>query len=348
MNYRMLGRSGLKVSAICLGTMTMGRQNSESDGHAQLDMAVATGINFIDTAEMYPVPRDPKLFGDTERIVGSWLKSRGGRDKIILATKVAGPMGGPMGTVSIRPGQRLDRRNIEAAIDASLQRLNTDYIDLYQVHWPDRPTNFFGMLGFKFVKDKSGTIPIEETLSALGDLVKAGKVRHIGVSNETPWGVHEYLRLSRELDLPRIQSIQNPYNLLNRSFEVGLAEMALREDVPLLAYSPLAMGLLSGKYHQPDTAQGRLTLFPQMARYRGDIANKVTAEYLAIARDHGLDPAQMALAYILAQPFVCSAIIGATTLAQLKTGIGAWPLTLPQSALDAIDGVHNQQPNPCP
>jgi aryl-alcohol dehydrogenase-like predicted oxidoreductase len=343
MHYKELGRTGLKVSTICMGTMTMGRQNTESEGHAQLDMAVAEGINFIDTAEMYPVPRDPKLFGDTERIIGSWLKSRGGRDKLILATKVAGPA-----NVSIRPGQRLDRRNIEAAIDASLQRLQTDYIDLYQVHWPDRPANFFGTLGFKAIKDKPGTVPIAETLEALADLVKAGKVRHIGVSNETPWGVHEYLRLSQEKGWPRIQSIQNPYNLLNRSFEVGLAEMALREDVPLLAYSPLAMGLLTGKYHQPTPASGRLTLFPEMSRYRTDLANQVTAKYLAVARDHGLDPAQMALAYVLAQPFLCSVIIGATTLEQLKTDIAAWNLELPQSAVDAIEEIHNQHSNPCP
>lgn len=344
MEYRELGTTGLKVSAICLGTMTFGRQNTEAEGHAQLDMAVAEGVNFIDTAEMYPVPRDPKYYGDTERIIGSWLKARGGRDRLIVATKVAGPMAGE----GIRPRQRLDRRNIMAAADASLRRLNTDYIDLYQVHWPDRPANFFGRLGYQAVTDKPDVVPIAETLAALSDLVQAGKVRHIGVSNETPWGLHEYMRLAESRGLPRVQSIQNPYNLLNRSFEVGLAEMSLREHVPLLAYSPLAMGLLSGKYHGAKPAEGRLTLFPVMNRYLSDLARATTARYLEIARAHGLDPAQMALAFVLAQAFTASAIIGATTQAQLETDIAAWRLKLSAEVIEAIEAVHVAQPNPCP
>ena len=270
MKYSQLGTTGVQVSRICLGTMTFGEQNTEAEAHAQLDAAFDAGINFIDTAEMYPVPPKAETYGDTERYIGSWLRRSGRRDRVILATKVMGPS---EDLRYVRDGStRLDRRNIEAAIDASLERLGTDYIDLYQLHWPDRRSNFFGKLGY--VHDpQDDPIPLEETLAALGRLVEAGKVRFIGVSNETPWGVMRYLQLAAERGLPRIVSIQNPYNLLNRSFEVGLAEIAHRESVGLLAYSPLGFGVLSGKYLDGQRPEGaRLSRFQRFQRYTKEAA----------------------------------------------------------------------------
>lgn len=345
MEYRDLGTTSLKVSAICLGTMTFGRQNSEADAHAQLDYALSQGINFIDTAEMYPVPRRTDSYGRTEAFIGSWLKGRKDRHQIILATKVSGPGVGP-----IRPDPvRLDRRNIMAAIDASLIRLNTDYIDLYQLHWPDRRTNYFGRLGFERIADDPATVPIEETLGVLADLVTAGKARHIGISNETPWGLSQYQKLSADKGWPRLQSIQNPYNLLNRTFEIGLAEMALRDKVSLLAYSPMAMGLLSGKYHGGEGADsGRLKIFSEMTRYAGALGRSVAGQYVTLARAHGLDPAQMALAYVLSRPFITSAIIGATSMTQLKADIAAKDVILDAVVMKEIEAIHQQHPNPCP
>jgi aryl-alcohol dehydrogenase-like predicted oxidoreductase len=347
MRYSRLGDTDLKISAICLGTMTWGQQNTVDEAHEQLDYAVSRGATFIDAAEMYPVPARAETQGRTEECIGSWLAARRNRNDVILATKVCGSHRIGIGG-HLRGGSRLDRRQIHAAIDASLARLRSDYVDLYQVHWPDRPTNCFGRLGFDQPVDDD-SVPIEETLAALDELVVAGKVRHIGVSNETPWGVMEYLRVSAEKSFSRIQSIQNPYNLLNRSFEVGLAEMSLREQIPLLAYSPLAFGSLCGKYldgNKPPSA--RLTLFPQFARYTGESGVRATRKYVEIARRHGLDPAQMAIAYVVSRPFVGSAIIGATTMDQLRTNISAADLQLDQTVLNEIEAVHAECANPCP
>ena len=346
MEYRRLGRTDLNVSRICLGTMTFGEQNTEADAHAQLDRAVDFGVNFIDTAEMYPVPPKAETQGRTEAYIGSWLARRGGRERLILASKVAGP---GAWVDYLRDGQvRLDRRNIEAAVDASLRRMRTDYLDLYQVHWPDRPTNFFGRLGYSY-PESDQSVPLAETLEVLGDLVKAGKVRHLGVSNETPWGVMRYLALAERLGLPRIVSIQNPYNLLNRTFEIGLAEIAHHEEVGLLAYSPLAFGVLSGKYLEGARPPGaRLSLFQRFDRYSKPEGEAAAHAYVGLARSHGLDPAQMALAYVNSRPFVTANIIGATTLAQLDADLASCALELPQEVLVGIDVIHQRHPNPCP
>jgi aryl-alcohol dehydrogenase-like predicted oxidoreductase len=346
MEYRRLGRSDIKVSAICLGTMTYGQQNSEADAHAQLDFAVAQGVNFIDTAEMYPVPPQADTYGRTEEYIGTWLKRRGNRSKLILATKVAGPA---RDLDYLRKGQaRLDRANIETALDGSLKRLQTDYIDLYQLHWPDRKTNTFGKLGYTHdAADRP--VPIEETLQVLGDLVRTGKMRHIGLSNETPWGAMRFLQLAKELNLPRAISVQNPYSLLNRSFEIGMAEVAHREDLGLLAYSPLGFGVLSGKYLGGNLPAGaRLTLFDRFRRYRGRRGQQATEAYVSLARSQGIDPAQMALAYVASRPFVTSVIIGATGLEQLATNIKSLDLQLSPVVTAGIEEIHQDNPNPCP
>ncbi|MCE8032905.1 NADP(H)-dependent aldo-keto reductase [Halomonas sp. MCCC 1A11057] len=343
MQTRPLGDTGIEVSRLCLGTMTFGEQNSEAEAHEQLDRAVAFGINFIDAAEMYPVPPRAETQGRTEAYIGSWLKRRDSRDDVIIATKVTGP-----GLEHIRGGPRLDRQHIHQAIDASLARLQTDYVDLYQLHWPERSTNYFGRLGYEHDEEEEA-IPLEETLGVLKELVDAGKVRAIGLSNETPWGVMKALQLAERLDLPRVASIQNPYNLLNRSFEVGLAEIAHRENVGLLAYSPLGFGVLSGKYlagARPENA--RLTLFERFKRYTSPLAEQATRAYVDIARENELDPAQMALAFVNSRSFLTSNIIGATTMEQLESNLASEALKLEQSVLDAIDEVHRQIPNPCP
>ena len=346
MKYSPLGNTGIEVSRICLGTMTFGEQNSEAEAHAQLDAALAAGVNFIDTAEMYPVPPRAETYGLTERHIGSWLRARRCRERVVLATKVMGPSDD---LHYVRDGStRLDRRNIEAAIDASLERLGTDYIDLYQLHWPDRRNNRFGHLGYAHDPDDR-PIPLEETLEALAALVAAGKVRYIGVSNETPWGVMRLLQLSEQRGLPRIASIQNPYNLLNRSFEVGLAEIAHRETVGLLAYSPLGFGVLSGKYLDGQRPAGaRLSRFERFKRYTRDIAQAPIRAYVALAREHGLDPAQMALAYVNSRPFLTSTIVGATDLRQLAANIASIDIELPDEVIAAIEAIHTAQPNPCP
>ncbi|MBH1987937.1 MAG: NADP(H)-dependent aldo-keto reductase [Burkholderiales bacterium] len=349
MQHRPLGRTGLSVSAIALGTMTWGQQNTEAQAHEQLDVALDAGVNLVDTAEMYPVPPRPDTQGRTEAFIGSWLKKTGRRHDIVLATKVTGPARLPGRPDHIRGGrQSLTRENLFEAVDLSLQRLQTDHIDLYQVHWPDRSTNFFGQLGYQHVPDEVST-PIEETLEALGELVRSGKVRHVGISNETPWGMGRYLQLAESRGLPRIASIQNPYSLLNRSFEVGLAEVALREGAGLLAYSPLAFGVLSGKYvggQRPDGA--RLSLFERFSRYSNEPAQRATAEYVELFRQHGIDPAQGALAYVNSRPFVTANVIGATTLAQLRSNLASIELTLPQGVLDGIEAIHRRTPNPAP
>ena len=346
MEYRHLGHTDIKVSAMCLGTMTFGEQNTESDAHSQLDYAVETGVNFIDTAEMYPVPPMGETYGRTEEYIGTWLHKRGNRNRIILASKVAGPT---RDLSYLRHGKaRLDRANIEAALDGSLKRLRTDYLDLYQPHWPDRNTNTFGKLGYQH-DPADNPIPIEETLRVLGDLVRAGKVRHIGLSNETPWGAMRFLQAAEELNLPRAVSVQNPYSLLNRSFEIGMAEVSHREELGLLAYSPLGFGVLSGKYlggAQP--AGARLSLFDRFQRYRGRRGQLATEAYVSLARSQGLDPAQMALAYAASRPFVTSVIIGATTLDQLAANLKSLDLELSPLVLSGIEEIHRDNPNPCP
>ncbi|HMN43978.1 MAG TPA: NADP(H)-dependent aldo-keto reductase [Povalibacter sp.] len=348
MEYRQLGRTDIKVSVIGLGTMTFGEQNTEAEGHAQLDYALDHGVNLIDTAEMYSVPPRAETYGSTERIIGAWLKRSGKRDKIVLATKVAGPTH-VLKIDHVRGGKTgLDRKNILAAVEGSLQRLQTDYVDLYQLHWPDRSTNFFGRMGYRHMEDEQ-SVPVEETLDALTDLVASGKVRHIGLSNETPWGLHQFLRVAEQRKLARIVSIQNPYNLLNRTFEVGLAEMAIRERVGLLAYSPLAFGMLSGKFlNGARPPEARVVRFPRFSRYNGDIAERTTAAYVDIARRHAFDPSQMALAFVNRQRFLTSNLIGATTLAQLKTNLGSAELKLSDEVMQAIEAVHRAQANPCP
>ncbi|SEN06836.1 NADP(H)-dependent aldo-keto reductase [Halomonas caseinilytica] len=343
MQTRPLGNTGIEVSRLCLGTMTFGEQNSEAEAHEQLDRAVSFGINFIDTAEMYPVPPDAATQGRTESYIGSWLASRGSRDDIILATKAAGP-----GIAHLRGGSRLTREQIHQAIDDSLQRLRTDYVDLYQLHWPDRRSNFFGRLGYE-PDEEEDAIALEESLSALQELVQAGKVRAVGLSNETPWGVMRALQLADRLELPRVASVQNPYSLLNRTFEVGLAEIAHRESVGLLAYSPLGFGVLSGKYLDGARPEGaRLTLYERFQRYTSPQAEQATRAYVDIARAHGLDPAQMALAFVNSRPFLTSNIIGATTMEQLESNLASEALRLDDEVLEAIEEVHRRLPNPCP
>lgn len=344
METRKLGNTDLEMTAIGLGTMTWGEQNTENEAHEQLDYALAQGINFIDAAEMYPVPPKPETQGRTEQYIGTWLKARGTRDKVVLATKIAGP-----GEMSwIRGGAKLDRASVLAACDTSLTRLKTDFIDLYQVHWPARSTNYFGQLGYRASEERAAAA-IEETHSALGELVKAGKVRHIGLSNETPWGVAEYLRTSRENNLPRPVSIQNPYSLLNRSFEVGLAEFAHREKIGLLAYSPLAFGVLTGKYLHGAKPEGtRLTLFTRFSRYNGEQGELATREYLALAQKHGLELSQMALAWVTSRPFTTTNIIGATTMAQLRSNIASHALKLDKEVVAGIEAIHKRFTIPCP
>ncbi|MDH2068158.1 NADP(H)-dependent aldo-keto reductase [Pantoea sp. GD03673] len=346
MHYHRIPHSTLEVSQLGLGTMTFGEQNSEADAHAQLDLAIRSGINFIDTAEMYPVPPRPETQGLTEQYIGSWLKQRGSRDKIILASKVAGPSRG--NDASIRPDMALDRKNIRAALDASLKRLNTDYLDLYQLHWPQRQTNFFGKLGYQY-SETTAQVTLLETLEALTEQVRAGKIRYIGVSNETAWGVMRYLQLAEKHELPRIVSIQNPYSLLNRSFEVGLAEISQHEGVELLAYSSLAFGTLSGKYlNGAQPAGARNTLFSRFTRYSGEQSQKAIAEYVALAQQHQIDPSQMALAYVRQQPFVASTLLGATTTEQLQMNIDSVNLTLNAEILEGIEAIHRRYTYPAP
>ena len=345
--YRTLGRTEIRVSAICLGTMTWGSQNSEAEAHAQIDIALDRGINFIDTAEMYPTtPGTPENRGSTETYIGNWLATSGKRDRIVLATKVSGPSF----AASIRGGNNhLDRANIEAAVDDSLRRLKTDYIDLYQLHWPDRTVPMFGRRGLQGLEDGPGTVAIAETLAVLADLVAAGKIRTFGVSNETPWGVAEFLRLARDRGLPRVASIQNAYNLLNRIFEIGLSEFALREDVGLLAYSPFAAGFLSGKYQGGQVPPGsRVAVASNFPRYLSPQQPEAVARYLGIARAFGLTPAALALAFVYGRPFVTSSIIGATSVEQLMEDIDGSLATLPDEVFTAIAEIHRLYPDPCP
>ena len=346
MEYRELGNTGIDVSVICLGTMTYGEQNTEAEAFEQMDYALSAGINFFDTAELYAIPARAETYGRTEEIIGNWLHARKNRDKIILASKIAGP--GEGWVDHIRGGKtRYSRAHIESALNGSLQRLKTDYLDLYQLHWPERKTNFFGQLGYDPKADSF--TPIEETLGVLADLVQVGKIRHIGLSNETPWGVMQFLMAADKLGLPRIASIQNPYNLLNRSYEVGLAEISWREQCGLLAYSPLGFGVLSGKYlHGASPAGARLTLYPDYTRYSSPQALSATEKYVELAKAHDLHPTQMALAYVNSRHFLTSTIIGATSMEQLKINIGSIEVHLADETLDEIEAIHTQLPNPSP
>ena len=300
METKKLGNTDIDVSLICLGTMTWGQQNTQSEAFEQMDYALENGVNFFDTAELYSVPPKAETQGSTETIIGNWFDERKNRDQVVLATKVTGRSG-----MNWFRGEesRLSRKHVLEAVEGSLTRLKTDYIDLYQLHWPDRATNFFGQLGYHHKADDDA-IALEESLEALDELVKSGKVRHVGLSNETPWGMMESLRLAREKNLPRVMSVQNPYSLLNRSYEVGCAEISIREECGLLAYSPLAFGMLTGKYNDGAWPEkGRLTLFEQFQRYQNDRARAATLHYCEIAQKYGLTPTQMALAYVNSRPF---------------------------------------------
>lgn len=348
-DYRQLGRTDLRVTSIALGTMTWGQQNTEAEAHAQLDRATDFGINFIDTAENYAIPPSRETQGSTERYIGTWLKASGKRDRIVLATKVSGPSAS---TYLRADGSfpRLDARNINEAIDNSLKRLQTDYVDLYQLHWPNRAVPLFG--GGSHAPSRGGDgneVSIEETLDALEALVKAGKVRHIGLSNETAWGLSRFLHLSETGGKPRVVSVQNAYNLLNRTYEVGLAEFHAREQVGLLAYSPLAQGFLTGKYQRGARPPGaRNTLFDRGQRYQKPGTEEAVDKYLEIARDFGIDPAQLAIAYVTSRPFVTANIIGATSLAQLETDLGSLDVKITPEIEARIDAVHQLHGSPAP
>jgi aryl-alcohol dehydrogenase-like predicted oxidoreductase len=346
MQYRELGRTGVKVSRLCLGTMTFGEQNSEAEGHAQMDYARDCGINIVDASEVYPVPAKVETQGRTETIIGSWLASRGQRDKVMIATKVAGR--GKM-TWLRQDGSptRQSRAQIREAVEGSLERLRTDYIDLYQLHWPDRPMRMFEGLNYLHLEGDSH--PVHEILSVLGRLVTEGKVRFVGLSNESPWGVMSFLKAAEQHELPRPVSIQNAFNLVNRTFEMGLSEVAHREQVGLLGYSPLGQGYLSGKYEGGELPpNSRKRLFDRLGRYEKGNGPRAISAYVALAKRHGLDPAQMAIAFAASRPFMTSVIIGATTMEQLKTDIAAADLTLSAEVLADIEQIHLDYPNPCP
>lgn len=344
MKYTILPDSDIEVSKICLGTMTWGEQNTEAEGHMQLDYAVENGINFIDTAEMYPVPPNEKTQGRTEEIIGSWLRKNGNRDKIIIATKIAGT-GESMS--HIRSNLGFGPNALEEALDNSLKRLKTDYVDLYQLHWPERNANFFGKLDYIQNSDEQWKDNFREILFHLDQMIKAGKIRKIGLSNETPFGVMRCVEESRN-GAPKISTVQNPYSLLNRKDEIGLTEIFHREKIGLFPYSPLGMGTLSGKYLSAKPENARLSLFPQYKRYSNSRAVEATRRYCEIAEKFNLKPAQMALAFVEMQPFVTSTIIGATTIEQLRENIESISLQLVPQVMEEINGVHNEIPNPAP
>jgi len=343
MDYTFLPHTDLKVNTICLGTMTFGNQNTQAEGFEQMDYALDRGVNFFDTAELYPVPANAQTQGETERIIGNWFQQSEKRDKVILASKVAGP--GDY-TKHIRENLSFSKAHINEAINNSLKRLKTDYIDLYQLHWPERNSNRFGQRGFVYDPNDPWVENFEAVLSALEENIKCGKIRHIGVSNETPWGMMRFLDAAGS-NLPRMITIQNAYSLLCREFETGLSEICHRESVGLLAYSPLGFGVLTGKYlggKLPEKA--RLTLFPRFSRYSSPQAAEATAYYLQLAEDHGLSLTALALAFVKSRSFVTSNIIGATNLEQLKENIDAYQYTLSEQVLQEIDKIHNQIPNP--
>ena len=345
MNYKKLGNTDLKVSTICLGTMTWGEQNTQNEGFEQMDYALDQGVNFWDTAEIYSVPPREETFGHTETIIGNWFKKTKKRDKVILASKVCGPMreyvrGG---------GNQFREKNITEALEGSLGRLKTDYIDLYQLHWPERKTNFFGKLGYEH-NDSNEWTRFEDILGNLKKFIDQGKIKHVGVSNETPWGLSKYLELSKDKNLPRMLSIQNPYNLLNRTYEIGLAEISIRERAGLLAYSPLACGYLSGKYRNKQLPKNsRMERDGDFwTRYAKPNTDKAIDAYYEIAKKNKLDLTQMSLKFLEIQPFVTSVIIGATTMEQLKTNIESVNINLSEDIINEINEVQKTYPNPCP
>ena len=346
MEYTNLPHSDIEVSKICLGTMTWGNQNTEDEGHEQMDYALDHGVNFFDTAELYPIPADPARHSLTEKIIGTWFKKNGNRDKVVLASKIVGKA--PF-TKFIRT-TGFTRDSIIEAVDASLQRLQTDYIDLYQLHWPERNTNFFGKRGYKHDASDHWQDNIHQVLETLRDLIREGKIRKVGISNENPWGIMRYLEESKvHASLPRMITIQNPYSLLNRQFEVGSSEIAMREDIKLLAYSPLGFGALSGKYlgdRLPENS--RLALFPNYDRYIKGNSVIATQKYYDLAQANDLSLAQMALAFVNTRPFVTSNIIGATTMNQLKENIASIDVSLSEEVLKGIESIHHQVPNPAP
>lgn len=344
MKYTTLPNTNIEVSKICLGTMTWGRQNTEAEGHAQMDYAVTQGVNFFDTAELYPVPAIPELYAVTENIIGNWFKKTGKREEIVLATKIAGP--GDY-TKHIRT-TGFSAEALREAVDNSLHRLQTDYIDLYQLHWPERNTNFFGVRGFSYSADHWQD-NIHQILETVQEIIASGKVKYIGLSNETSWGIMRYLEESKVHNLPKVITVQNPYSLLNRTYETGNAEISMRENVGLLPYSPLGFGVLSGKYlggKQPENS--RLTLFPRFARYSSEQSTQATQQYYELAKANGLSLAQMALAFVNQQPFVTSNIIGATSLEQLTENIDSIHVELSDDLLKEINAIHEAIPNPAP
>ena len=346
MNYKKLGNTDLDVSTICLGTMTWGEQNSEKEGFEQMDFAISQGVNFWDTAELYSIPPKENTFGLTEMIIGNWFQKTKKREKIILATKVAGPS-----RDYIRGGENnFGKKNMTIALNDSLKRLKTDYIDLYQLHWPERKTNMFGRLGYEHDENDNDWNNFEDVLSNLQDFVKEGKVREIGLSNETPWGVTKYLQLSNENNLPRVMSVQNPYNLLNRTYEVGLAEISIREKIGLLAYSPLATGYLTGKYRNQEMPKNsRLDRDGDFwTRYNKPNTTKAVDAYFEIAKKNNISFTQMSLKFCEIQPFVTSVIIGATTMDQLKTNIESVNINLSAEVINEINEIQKVYPNPCP
>lgn len=349
MQFKPLAHTGILVPEICLGTMTFGEQNTQAEAFEQLDYALERGLNFWDTAEMYPVPPKPETQGSTESIIGNWIAARGGRDKLFLASKIAGPS---YGGSDIRDGQtKFVAVDIESALDQSLARLQTDYIDLYQLHWPQRPTNFFGKLGYGNAEAHSDqtVTQLEETLIALSAEIKKGRIRSIGLSNETPWGTLKFLHLAEKLGLEKFVSVQNPYNLLNRTYEIGMSEIAHYEGVGLLAYSPLAFGYLTGKFrHGARPVDARVTRFSRFSRYSNPESEWATEQYAQLAEQHGLTFTQLALAFVKQQFFVTSTIIGATNMNQLKENIDAFEIKLSEEVLQGIEAIHRQQPNPAP
>ena len=345
MNYKKLGNTDLEVSTICLGTMTWGEQNTQDEGFEQMDYALDLGVNFWDTAEIYSVPPKQETFGSTETIIGNWFEKTKKRDKVILASKVCGPMRG-----YVRGGgNQFGQKNITEALEESLKRLKTDYIDLYQLHWPERKTNFFGQLGYEHNDDSEWT-KFEDILGNLKKFIDQGKIRHVGLSNETAWGLSKFLEISKNENLPRMLSVQNPYNLLNRTYEIGLAEMSIREQAGLLAYSPLACGYLSGKYRNNQMPKNsRIERNGDFwTRYQKPNMSIAVDSYFEISAKYNLDMPQMSLKFIEIQPFVTSVIIGATTMEQLKTNVESVNIDLTDEVIKEINEVQKIYPNPCP